>query len=321
MHKLHAATKQFTRIPGKGLVSITGVLIFLATCGQFSVIASSCPCDGGRLVSWWSGDGDATDKIGGHNGTLGGNTTFVTGVAGQAFRFDGDGDGIAIGNPAELQLQDFSIAAWVRRASPSQVSNASSFGEILGYGFGGYVLGFLPDGRLFLSKHGIDFVGSNGAITDTEWHQVAVTKTGASVEFYIDGQLDSSVSYSTSFDFYTDIDIGAVLPDFEASFFGNIDELQVYDFALTGSDISFLHQNPGARVPDKPSCISELQNTQDQIQRLTDAFRTKFNSPGFTVIGATAPAQVESLVSAILKLNYGQQQAIFFNLGGTNAPH
>jgi len=148
-----------------------------------------------------------------------------------------------------------------------------------------------------------------------------VTKTGASVEFYIDGQLDSSVSYSTSFDFFTDIDIGAVLPDFEASFFGNIDELQVYDFALTGSDISFLHQNPGARVPDKPSCISELQNTQDQIQRLTDAFRTKFNSPGFTVIGATAPAQVESLVSAILKLNYGQQQAIFFNLGGTNAPH
>src|SRR5438445_13697526 len=96
MHTLHAATKQFTRIPGKGLVSITGVLIFLATCAQFSVIASSCPCDGGRLVSWWSGDGDATDKIGGHNGTIVGNTTFVTRVAGQAYRFDGFVDGRTI---------------------------------------------------------------------------------------------------------------------------------------------------------------------------------------------------------------------------------
>src|SRR5438132_1459072 len=82
---------------------------------------------------------------------------------------------------------------------------------------------------------------------------------GTSVEFYIDGQLDSSMSYSTSFDFFTDIDIGSVLPDFEASFFGDIDELQVYDFALASSDIGFLHQHPGARVPDKPSCISELQ--------------------------------------------------------------
>jgi len=121
--------------------------------------------------------------------------------------------------------------------------------------------------------------------------------------------------------FFTDIDIGSVLPDFAASFFGDIDELQVYDFALASSDIGFLHQHPGARVPDKASCRSELQSAQDQIQRLTDAFRTTFNSPEFTIPGANTPAQIEALVSAILKLNHGEQQAIFINLGGRNSGH
>lgn len=278
-----------------------------------SLRAGTCPCDGRRLVAWWRAEGDATDMAGGHNGTLGGDVTFVSGVAGQAFRFDGDGDGVAIGNPPELQLQDFTVSGWVRRANSVQVSNASIYGEILGYGWGGYVFGFLPDGTLFLSKYGIDYVASLAAITDTDWHHVAVTKTGISISFYIDGQLDSNPAYTTFFEFFTDLDIGAVNATFDASFWGDIDELQVYDAALNGAEISFLYDHASGRVGNQASC-------NDSLQTLADAFRTKFNNPTFQIQGSSTAGQVEAVVSAILKLNYGEQQNIYLNLGGTKSP-
>ncbi len=43
------------------------------------------------LVSWWPGDGDATDIIGGNDGTLKSTAGFADGIAGQAFSFDGVG--------------------------------------------------------------------------------------------------------------------------------------------------------------------------------------------------------------------------------------
>ena len=132
------------------------------------------------------------------------------------------------------------------------------------------------------------------------------------MKFYIDGRLDSTAFYSTFFEFFTDLDIGAVNPGFEASLWGDIDELQIYDFALSDSEADFLYRTPGGRVSDVPDCDSSLQ-------RLTEAFRLKFVQPDFKIPGESTAAQVEALVSAILQLNYGQQQALFLKLGGQNA--
>jgi len=41
----------------------------------------------GGLVSWWRGEGDAKDSVGGNHGTLMGDATFAPGKAGQAFSF------------------------------------------------------------------------------------------------------------------------------------------------------------------------------------------------------------------------------------------
>lgn len=42
------------------------------------------------VVSWWPGDGDATDIIDGNAGTLNGGVTFVPGQVGDAFSVDGN---------------------------------------------------------------------------------------------------------------------------------------------------------------------------------------------------------------------------------------
>src|SRR5208282_3473282 len=41
------------------------------------------------LVALWSGEGDGTDSVGGHNATLMGNVTFENGKVGRAFGLDG----------------------------------------------------------------------------------------------------------------------------------------------------------------------------------------------------------------------------------------
>src|SRR5262245_11186102 len=121
-----------------------------------------------NLVGWWKGDGSATDATGSNNGTLVGNTTFAPGVVGQAFRFDGDNDSVMIGNPAALQLQNFTIEAWIKRASSNQASlDVLTVGHIFGYGYGGYIFALLDDGRLTLGQVGISGVTSTQSISDT----------------------------------------------------------------------------------------------------------------------------------------------------------
>src|SRR6185369_8479637 len=208
--------------------------------------APSCFAAPDGVVSWWPAGGNATDIVGVNNGSLRGNASYQDGKLGQAFTFDGNGDGVLIGNPASLRLQNFTIEGWIKRASALQVSDSSIFGEIVGYGWGGYVFGFFSDGRLFLSKHGISYVDSARPITDTAWRHVAVTKSGGSVVFYIDGASEATQTYDVTFDFSTDLVIGAVNSSIEASFLGSIDELSIYNRALTAREVQAIHNAAGA---------------------------------------------------------------------------
>src|SRR6266516_5427980 len=107
------------------------------------------------LLSWWRSEGDGMDQTGGNTGTLAGNATFASGEVGQAFVFDGDQDGVEIGTATNLQLQNFSIEAWVKRASDSTVSlNGNGSGMIFALGAGGGGFGFWiqSDNHLTLGK-------------------------------------------------------------------------------------------------------------------------------------------------------------------------
>ena len=139
------------------------------------------------IVGWWPGGGDTLDHAGTNKGTVVGNTTYGTGRVGQGFVFDGNGDGVQLGNPLDLQLQNFTIEAWIKRANASIASFDPGGGQILACGYGGYALGINDNGTLYLTRIGIDNVVLGTGITDTGFHHVAVTKSGNAVFFYIDG--------------------------------------------------------------------------------------------------------------------------------------
>src|SRR5262249_15750934 len=162
--------------------------------------------------------------VSGNTAGLVGNVTYVAGKAGQAFCFDGNSAAIQVGNPPMLQLQDFTIETWVKRTDSSRVSLVTGQdGLVFSYIPHGYGFGLDPSGQLFLSRIGTDKVTSNSGITDTNFHHVAVTKSGTNVVFFLDGASFPAAPYLTTFAFTTSAAIGARGDDFRNSFLGCID--------------------------------------------------------------------------------------------------
>jgi hypothetical protein len=225
--------------------TLVGVLALSATASF--VHGQSCPPSPAGIVGWWTGDGSTKDVAYGNDATNDG-ATYAPGVVNEAFQFDGSTSAIVIGNPAVLQLQTFSIVMWMARADAAVAGNANlpspNTGELFCYGSGGYCLGLEGNGTLFLSKVGTSLVESTGAkITDTTPHQVAVTADAVSgdVIFYVDSVASPTATYSPTYTFTTNVAIGVVgdlqPPGAAGNFFGDIDEIQVYDDALNASQI------------------------------------------------------------------------------------
>jgi hypothetical protein len=203
------------------------------------------------LVGWWPGNGNASDFADGNNGTLANGATFAAGRVGQAFSLDGVNDYVLLGNPADLRLQNFTIDAWVKLAT--RAIPPTSCPVVVGYGQEGFAFGISsgsarcqsPRGgpgmqrlrELFL-KVGINAVYQKVIIPDTDWHHVAVTKSEGAVVFYLDGVgTTAAVSYDPGFSFSTDLSIGIRADILEDAFHGLIDEGEIYNRALSASEI------------------------------------------------------------------------------------
>src|SRR5262249_10093005 len=154
------------------------------------------------------------------------------------------GDGVVVGNPSALQLQNFTIETWLRRSSTSAVSfGAFGSGLIFGYGQNGYGLYLNSDGQPVLTKIDVNNVTLSQSITDTNLHHLAVTKSGSTVVFYIDGIAYPAPSYDPGFTFTTPAAIGARGDNLDNSFLGTIDDLSIYNRALSASEVLSIYNS------------------------------------------------------------------------------
>jgi Concanavalin A-like lectin/glucanases superfamily len=137
---------------------------------------------------------------------------------------------------------------------------------VVAYGQEGYALGISSGSdrcparprELFLTRVGLDGVLQGVIIPNTNWHHVAVTKSQGAVVFYLDGVgTKVATSYDPGFSFATSLSIGIRADILEDAFPGLIDEVEIYNRALSASEILMIF-NAGSAGKCKPKlCENE----------------------------------------------------------------
>src|SRR5215467_2323871 len=96
------------------LFTILGALSAFVLCP--SPVAADCAPVPAGLVSWWQGEDNANDAVGGNNGALNG-AGFAPGLVGQAFSFDGN-HSIVVSDSASLRFTNaLTFEAWINPRS------------------------------------------------------------------------------------------------------------------------------------------------------------------------------------------------------------
>lgn len=200
------------------------------------------------LVAYWPLDeitGGVTPDLGQHglDGTVQG-ATLTEGQTSGALRFDGVNDAVLIGNPAQLNFGGaITIAAWIRPRA--------FFGDFRNIVAHGYTLG--PDAEVFLRIHDADYEGGSfdgeNHLTEDDrqgddnnrWIHLAIVHDGAAWRLYRDGQEEAVTMDATgAVPVNEGWAIGARGNGGERFFEGDIDEVRIYDRALSADEVAAL---------------------------------------------------------------------------------
>lgn len=202
-------------------------------------------------MSWWPGDGNATDIVGGNDGTLQGGATFVPGLVGQAFSFDGVDDYVLVPDAANLDLTSgITIETWINPAAVQDdgagiVAKGAGTQEAYGLDIVGNICPrfFFRDASLSAFQQGPGCV-----LTPGIWTHVAATydaATGA-MKFYVNGvELGSPFNSAPPNTLIRtndhELSIGSRQSGsaaYDLNFSGLIDEVEIYNRALTAEEIA-----------------------------------------------------------------------------------
>ncbi|MHC4739644.1 MAG: LamG domain-containing protein, partial [Planctomycetota bacterium] len=207
-----------------------------------------------NLVSYWKLDGDAVDSAGTNNGTIYGATP-TTGQIGDALDFDNVNDDILIGDKDNLDFganDSFSIVAWIQvRSSDSAIvwkKRPSAGGWLEGYSF--IVHPTTGTQNFGIEGNSNDSAGILGdtVLTDGKWHHVAGVRdvTEDKLYLYVDGVSDATPvtdTTTTSLVNSANFMIGADSDRYHTAFFdGIIDDVRIYDKALSAEEIEVMYE-------------------------------------------------------------------------------
>jgi len=185
------------------------------------------------LVSWWPGDGNALDIFDGNSGTIVGGVTFSPGMVGQAFNLNGTDAYVQVSNAPNLQITgQITLDAWI---NPT-VTGGRVIDKITAGGSDGYMLDTLA-GKTRLIIGGAILSGATTLPTGVFTH-VAGTYDGTTLQVYVNGVLDGSLTAGGAIPSNAlTLRIGADSTGANL-FSGLIDEVEVFNTALTQPQIS-----------------------------------------------------------------------------------
>jgi hypothetical protein len=254
------------------------------------------------LVAYYPFNGNATDESGnGNDGTVNGATltTDRFGNVNDAYDFDGINDYILVNSSDSLNIDHrLTIAAWIKKDSTKR------YAGIVGNDWSGYTFMFDKEGnqlRLELAQKTawVSFHNSH-TIENNTWYYVVVTfdslnENTNKVTFYVNGQKGNELPTS-----YSDLnDMSKLYIGYQGCcgsryFDGNIDDVRIYNRALSECEIKSLYTG---KDECKSNLLVELANfTATPIQndiRLDWETTSELDTAGFFVWRGTPLANGE----------------------------
>lgn len=240
------------------------------------------------LVAYWKfdeGEGAvAHDSVGNYDGTISG-AVWATGISGSALVYDGNDNRCDMGDRTGLEgFSQVTIAAWVYWEPGSAFVRECIAGKELVY-----KIDINHDTGTIRFLTGNDWTGSmltsNTAIQQYNWYHIAATYDGIVKKIYINGVQDANTlntsgslgSNSRSFAVGA-FDKGG---DWNRHIKGKIDEVCVFDRALTELEVQDLYRN-GIEEPaligleiEGPNKVAEEASAQYKVVAVYDNNSTK----------------------------------------------
>jgi chitodextrinase len=214
----------------------------------------------------WAGTVASDTSGGGHPGTLVGGT-WVPGKYGSAVSLNGTGDHVDLSPLGTFYKTGFTLEAWVKKNSTQQV-DAAVVGTWTAANNGGPMIWVdHVTGHYFLTlgKGLSGYLDSGVVPTPGTWQHLGATYDGTTARFYLNGTLVASKAFSGNVGDSNTWRIGAYDSPAGGFFDGTIDEVRIYDHALTQpqvqTDMNTSVGPPDTTPPSAPSSFTVSSRT------------------------------------------------------------
>jgi hypothetical protein len=203
------------------------------------------------LVGYWNfeeGSGDTVhDATGnGHDGRIYG-ATWTNTPFGKGLSFNGFSDYVEVSNVSDgifdFGTGDFTIAAWIRTTGGSGYSRDDVIikGDPFNSGFGMSVRNSRISSYIGNTGSGAGYNDNSMIVNDDVWHHVISLRRSGMVMIYADGMFQFSYLYSGTVTVNTNLIFGKHGTKNESYYEGMLDEVRIYNRALSTDEISGLY--------------------------------------------------------------------------------
>jgi subtilisin-like proprotein convertase family protein/endonuclease/exonuclease/phosphatase family metal-dependent hydrolase len=273
---------------------------------------------GPGIVSWWRGEGNANDSIGGNNGVLTNGASFAAGKVGQGFSLNGINQVVQIPHSASLSFTNQLTMEFLYNDLWSSIAYGLLTKRPLAPGSCNYGINVTPTFQLYFEVSTLPFQVSPTAMSSTgTLHHVSasleqINATQVRAKTYIDGVLKTTGTLSGNLANTTNnrpVVIGGDSPTTDF-FKGIIDEVSIYNRALSASEAQAIYAAGSAGKFDASTfSVSPAQSLAKAAINISGAGSTVFfgsntnwqtNTISFVAITNSSVIQVTGLQPGML---------------------
>ncbi len=228
----------------KKLITIALILFSLSLSAQLK----------SGLVGYWKFENNALDAtMHDNDGTVNGATYTSSGKVGGCYNFDGTSDNVKIPYVADLFQNEFAVSLWIDSDITNYSSNAYPFSMYDAVNdkrvWALRINSSNKQYRLSLSSNGTNVTGLHDftQTVETGWHHIVLNvDNGNEATLFYDGSSET-LSISSYVNQNTPVTIGGLVGSTTSSVDGLIDEVMIYNRALTATEVGMLY-NSGSGV-------------------------------------------------------------------------